>query len=40
MAQYKKIPLVDIGVLGAAFAQLPANARAIVQSVETTIKGG
>ncbi len=40
MAQYRKIPLADIGVLGAAFAQLPASARAIVQSVETTIKGG
>ncbi len=40
MAQYKKIPFADIGVLGAAFAQLPAGARTLVQSVETTIKGG
>ena len=40
IAQYKRIPFADIGVLGAAFAQLPASARTIVQSVETTIKGG
>lgn len=35
---YKKIPLAGMAALGASFAQLPASARTMVQTVQTTIK--
>ena len=37
MARYTKIPLTGIAALGASFAQLPAAARTIVQSVTTNV---
>lgn len=40
MANYKKIPLTSLAALGTSFAQLPASARTVVQSVHTSVDIG
>ena len=37
LASYKKIPLAGLAALGTAFAQLPEDARTIVESVKKTV---
>lgn len=40
MTRYTKIPLMGIAAIGASFAQLPINARSIVQTVTSTMADG
>lgn len=37
ISRYRKVPLLGIASLGAAFSQLPASARSIVQTVTTSV---
>lgn len=38
MNRYQRIPIAGLAALGSSFAQLPASARTIVQTVKTTIE--